>query len=101
MITGPSNVPPDWNLRQHHPALTFSEVIRIRASSAKPRVLADTYGVSLRTIYRALQSGYAGIPRFCRQCGIVRTPRGICQGCLNATAGPLTVARLRELGLSA
>lgn len=73
MITGPADVPADWN-GHGGPALSARDVDRIRATYARTpagragqrqtprgnvvRLMADTYGVSLMTIYRALRPGY-------------------------------------------
>lgn len=38
--------------------------------------------------------------KLCPSCLMVLTPRRICQGCARTTTSPLTIGRLRELGLS-
>lgn len=73
MITGPIDVPADWN-SHGRPALSSQDVERIRAIYARtpsrrdgpgtPRgrlvkALASSHGVSIMTIYRALRPGYA------------------------------------------
>lgn len=68
MRTGPANVPSDWNRGRR--ALSEPDVKRIRHRyqlGVSARILADTYGVSTRTIIRCLDSNY--FRPVCSACG--------------------------------
>lgn len=68
MITGPANVPSDWNVGRR--ALSEQDVNRIRnrfQRGVSARILADNYGVSTRTVYRSLDPTY--FPARCPSCG--------------------------------
>jgi hypothetical protein len=68
MITGPSYVPADTNLGKR-PVLSEADVRQIVAARARrvnAMALAQIYGVSTRTIYRAARPQYL---RHCPTCG--------------------------------
>lgn len=71
MIHGPANVPSDSNVGRLSLAPTDVERIRYRVGAAQGRLerraavlaMADSFGVSDRTVYKALHPGYGTPPR--------------------------------------
>jgi hypothetical protein len=70
MIGGPALVPSDQNDHGPRTCLTLAEADRLRKafkSGAGPAVLANRFGISIRTVYRYVQA-----PAYrCRECGSI------------------------------